>query len=80
MRGLTYLTAERLGPRESYIFDDPQLTPVVGPRGEYAISILHSGRDTRVVDSLVVQDVAAYPVPAGGGAYGAFFPGLCVGD
>ena len=57
MRGLTYLTAERLGPRESYIFDDPQLTPVVGPRGEYAISILHSGRDTRVVDSLVVQDV-----------------------
>ena len=55
--GLTYLTAERLGPREYYIYDDPQLTPVVGPRGEYAISILHSGRDTRILDSIVIQDV-----------------------
>ena len=54
---LTYLTAERLGPREYYIVDDPQLTPVVGPRGEFAVSILHSGRDTHVVDSLVIQDV-----------------------
>ena len=57
MRGLTYLTAERLGPRESYIFDDPQLTPVVGPRGEYAISILHTGRDTRILEELLVPDV-----------------------
>ena len=54
--GLTYLTAERLGPREHYIHDDPQLTPVVGPRGEYAVSILHSGRDTHVLDSLAIQD------------------------
>ena len=54
---LTYLTAERLGPREYYIFDDPQLTPVVGPQGEYAVSVLHSGRDIRVLDSLLVQDV-----------------------
>ena len=36
LRGLTYLTAERLGPREYYPLDDPQLTPVVGPRGEHA--------------------------------------------
>ena len=57
LRGLTYLTAERLGPREYYIFDDPQLTPVVGSRGEYAISVLHSGRDTHVPDGLVVSDV-----------------------
>ncbi len=57
LRGLTYLTAERLGPREYYILDDPQLTPVVGPRGEYAVSVLHLGRDTRVLDSLVAQGV-----------------------
>ena len=55
--GLTYLTAERLGPREYYPFDDPQLTPVVGPRGEYAISVLYSGRDTLVLNSLVAPDV-----------------------
>ena len=57
LRGLTYLTAERLGPREHYVHDDPQLTPVVGPRGEYAISVLHSGRDIRVSDRLVIGDV-----------------------
>ena len=57
LRGLTYLTAERLGPREYYMLEDPQLTPVVGPRGEHAISVLHSGRDTHVLDSLVTEDV-----------------------
>ena len=50
---LTYLTAERLGPREYYPYDDPQLTPVVGPRGEYAVSVLHSGRDRQVLPELV---------------------------
>ncbi len=49
LRRLTYLTAERLGPREYYLYDDPQLTPVVGPRGEYTVSVLHSGRDNRVL-------------------------------
>ena len=56
LRGLTYLTAERLGPRKTYPLEDPQLTPVVGPTGEHAISILYSGRDTPVLESLVVQD------------------------
>ena len=55
--GLAYLTAERLGPRETYLLSDPQLTPIVGPRGEYAVSVLHSGRDTHILDKLVTQDV-----------------------
>ena len=55
--GLTYLTAERLGPREYYVFDDPQLTPVVGSQGEHAVSVLYSGRDIRVLDNLLVQGV-----------------------
>lgn len=50
---LSYLTAERLGPREFYRHDDPQLTPVVGPRGEYAASILHTGQDYPVLPELV---------------------------
>ena len=57
--GLTYLTAERLGPREYYMLDDPQLTPVVGPRGEHTVSVLHSERDARVKDGL--SDPAAPP-------------------
>ena len=55
IRGLAYLTAERLGPRETYTLDDPQLTPVVGSRGEHCVSILHSGRDTRVLDGLAIS-------------------------
>ena len=57
LRSLTYLTAERLGPRESYTLEDPQLTPVVGPTGEHAVSVLHSGRDARVLDGLLVEKV-----------------------
>lgn len=56
---LTYLTAERLGPRETYPLEDPQLAPVVGPRGEHAVSVLHSGGDERVLDKLALPDVAA---------------------
>ncbi len=59
LRNLTYLSAERLGPREYYMFDDPQLTPVVGPQGEYAVSVLHSGRDAHVRDSLQLRDISS---------------------
>ena len=36
LRRLTYLTAERLGPREVYALEDPQVATVVGPAGEFA--------------------------------------------
>lgn len=52
---LTYLTAERLGPREYYALEDSQLAPVVGPRGEHAVSVLYSGSDERILDNLVVE-------------------------
>ena len=77
LRGLTYLTAERLGPRELYAFDDPQLTPVVGPRGEYAVSVLHSGRDVRVLDKLVIADVPPTRFRQLEARMARFFPG-CV--
>ena len=77
LRGLTYLTAERLGPREHYILDDPQLTPVVGSRGEYAVSVLHSGRDTHILDKLVTQDVPPTRFRQVEARMARFFPG-CV--
>ena len=77
LRTLTYLTAERLGPREHYLFDDPQLTPVVGPRGEYAVSVLHSGRDIRVSDTLVIEDVPPTRFRQVEAWMARFFPG-CV--
>ena len=77
LRGLTYLTAERLGPREHYMFDDPQLTPVVGPRGEYAVSVLHSGRDIRVLDGLADKGVPPTRFRQVEARMARFFPG-CV--
>lgn len=72
---LTYLTAERLGPREYYRFDDPQLTPVVGPRGEYAVSVLHSGRDREVLVGLVDPDVPPTRFRQVEARMAKFFPG-----
>ncbi len=58
LRGMTYLTAERVGPRDFYSHDDPQLTPVVGPKGEYAVSILHSNFEDPVLSGLADEGVA----------------------
>ena len=79
LRGLTYLEAERMGPRELYMFDDPQLTPVVGAQGEYAVSVLYSGRDERVLDSLVISGVPPVRFRQVEARMARFFPG-CVLD
>ena len=50
--GLTYITAERVGPREVYILEDRQTATVVGPTGEHALSLLHWGRDENVLEEL----------------------------
>ncbi len=56
LRRLTYITAERVGPREVYILEDRQAAPVVGPIGEHAVSVLHWGRDEHVLDELVLSE------------------------
>ncbi len=58
LRGLTYLTAERVGPRDLYSHDDPQLTPVVGAKGEYAVSILYSNSEDPVLPGLAAEGIA----------------------
>ncbi|HYN21202.1 MAG TPA: DUF3696 domain-containing protein, partial [Thermoanaerobaculia bacterium] len=57
LRGLTYITAERVGPREVYSVEDRQAAPVVGPLGEHAVSVLHWGRDEHVLDELALPGV-----------------------
>ena len=59
LRRLTYITAERVGPREVYTLEDRQIAPVVGPVGEHAVSVLHWGRDEHVLDDLALPGVAA---------------------
>ena len=78
LRGLTYLTAERQGPRESYPLDDPQLAPVVGPNGEHAVSIVHLGRDALVLDGLRLQEVPPHRFRQVEARMGSFFPGCAL--
>lgn len=53
IKGLTYITAERVGPREFYSLEDRQVATVVGPSGEHAVGVLHSGRDEIVLDRIL---------------------------
>jgi predicted ATPase len=57
LRDLTYITAERVGPREVYALEDRQTARVVGPRGEHTLSVLYRVRAEPVRDSLVVADI-----------------------
>ena len=56
-RNLTYVTAERLAPQDSYVLEDPHVVTDVGPRGEHAVSVLHWGRDEPVLNRLILPGV-----------------------
>lgn len=55
LKNLTYITAERIGPRETYPLEDKQIASVVGPKGEYAMSIFYSKRDEPILDDLITE-------------------------
>jgi len=73
--GLTYITAERVGPREVYTFEDRQIASVVGPAGEHAVSVLHWGRDEHVIDELALGDVVPTRLRQVEARMATFFPG-----
>ena len=54
IRDITYITAERDGPREVYPLMDERAVRVVGSRGEYVVSVLYQGRDDRIASELVL--------------------------
>ncbi|MDO9215546.1 MAG: DUF3696 domain-containing protein [Methylococcales bacterium] len=53
--GFTYITAERIGPREVYVLEDRHIAYAVGPMGEYAMSLFYSKRDEPILDDLVLE-------------------------
>lgn len=55
LEGITYITAERLGPRDFYKLEDPWKVKTVGAAGEHAVSMLHSLRDQTVRSHLVIE-------------------------
>ena len=75
LKNLTYLTAERMGPREMYAMDDPQITPVVGPSGEDAASVLYARRDEHVCEALTLPDASSRSLQQVEARMRTFFPG-----
>lgn len=75
LRNLTYITAERIGPREVYALEDRQTAAVVGPAGEHAISVLHWGRDEPVLDDLAIEGVINKRLHQVEARMRMFFPG-----
>lgn len=75
LKGLSYITAERVGPREVYTLQDRQMATVVGPAGEHAVSILERGREEKVLDELVLPDVAPTRLRQVEARMRSFFPG-----
>jgi predicted ATPase len=75
LRNLTYLTAERIGPREFYPLEDRQIATVVGPEGEHAVCLLHLGRDEQVLEELTIDDVPPTRLRQVEARMKVFFPG-----
>lgn len=72
---LTYITAERVGPRQIYDLKDQMTATVVGPAGEYASSILYWGRDEKVLTELALDGVPNTRFRQVEGYMKKFFPG-----
>lgn len=75
LRSLTYITAERLGPREVYPLEDEQVAQVVGPRGENTASVLFRSRDGLVRDALQLDGVPPTRLAQIEARMQTFFPG-----
>ena len=72
---LTYLTAERVGPRDSYPLQDLSVAQVVGPRGENAVGLLFQRRDSKVASSLVDESAPPILLKQVESRMKTFFPG-----
>ena len=75
LRDLTYITAERVGPREIYVLEDRQAAQVVGPRGEHTLSVLYRMRAEPIRNSLCMADIPPTGLKQVEARMSAFFPG-----
>jgi len=74
--GLTYITAERVGPREFYSLIDAQAARVVGCNGEHAVSVLFQGKDEPVIEALVLENSPPTRLRQVEARMREFFPGF----
>ena len=92
IRDLTYITAEREGPREVYPLEDEyagfesksddsqyhHAIARVGSRGENAISVLYRGRDEQIAEELRIPNVVPTLLRQFEARMNTFFPGFGV--
>ena len=78
VQDLTYLSAEREGPREIYPLEDQHAVTRVGVRGENAVSVLYRSRDDPISASLRISDVAPILLHQVGARLDTFFPGSAI--
>lgn len=78
LRRLTYITAERVGPREVYTLEDRQIATAVGPAGEQAVSVLHWGRDEKVINGLALEGTSNTRLRQVEERMRLFFPGCAL--
>ncbi|MXY45031.1 MAG: DUF3696 domain-containing protein [Dehalococcoidia bacterium] len=78
IRNLTYITAEREGPRETYPLEDQHAVRVVGPRGENAVTVLYGGRDEHIATELMLEGVAPTLLHQLGARLASFFPDCAI--
>ena len=79
LEDLNYLTAERLGPRDSYQLRDSEEDSAIGPAGENAAALLEAGGDKEVLPGLVLADAPPTRLLQAQARMASFFPG-CVLD
>lgn len=75
LAGLTYITAERIGPRDFYPLEDRSTVQTVGPRGENTVSLLFRLASNRVSDGLVIPSAAPTLLRQVEAWMDRFFPG-----
>lgn len=74
LRQLTYLTAQRLGPRDTYPLERRQF-PVVGPQGQYTASVLYSEDEECALKGLAADGTAPTLLHQARACMDGFFPG-----
>ncbi len=75
LRGLTYLSAERMGPKETYPLLHPSNAPVVGSKGEHAVSVLFAKSQSEVNRELVLKGAPPTLLRQVEARMASFFPG-----
>ena len=78
VKDLTYITAEREGPRETYPLEDQHAVRVVGPQGENVVSVLYRGRDEHIAPELLLGDITPTLRHQVGARLATFFSGCAI--